>query len=87
LGDFLKHGLNIILKSKEGGNRRGRVSFTICTLHQVLLLYQIKRAVCSGCSAKVKGRIFCHKNLVGVPKETRDLEILKLFLRRVDTIT
>jgi hypothetical protein len=44
-------------------------------------------AVCSGCSAKVKGRICCHKNFVGVPEETRHLEILKLFLHCVDTVT
>ena len=30
LGDSLKHGLNKILKSMEGGNRGGGVSFVIC---------------------------------------------------------
>jgi hypothetical protein len=87
LGDSLKYGLSKILKSKERGNRRGGVSFMICTHRQVMGRYQIKRAVCSGCSAKVKGRIYCYKNLVGVPEETRDLEILKLFLRCVGIIT
>jgi hypothetical protein len=57
LGDALKYGLSKILISKEGGNRSGAVSFMIFALHQVLLRYQIKRAVCSGCSAKVNGKI------------------------------
>jgi len=45
LGDSLKYGLSKILKSKEGGNRRCGVRFVICSLHQVLLRYQIKRVV------------------------------------------
>ena len=59
----------------------------ICTLYQVLSRYQIKRTVSSGCSAKVKGRICCYKSSVGVPEEMRNFEILKLFLRCVDTVT